>query len=78
MKKLKRNMTKVEPTENENSICNDFLIRSQASFNSDGCMTIRNYNVRNKDEDEIIIFNQRETEAIFTLFNWFKNHDLPF
>ena len=53
-------------------------MRSQASFNSDGVLTLRNYD--DKDKDEIIIFSQVETNAILGLFRMMKNKncDLPF
>ena len=53
---------------------------SQASFNSDGCITLRNYN-SNRD-DEIIILTHDETHAILKLFSKLgtmnKNYNLPF
>lgn len=53
-------------------------MRSQASFNSDGVLTLRNYD--DKDKDEIIIFSHVETNAILELFRMMKNKncDLPF
>lgn len=52
---------------------------SQASFNSDGNITLRNYDRYNQDKDEIIVFNKRETEAIIRLFIKLKERDiLPF
>jgi hypothetical protein len=54
----------------------------QASFNSDGVITLRNYNINDKDSDEIIVLSTEETEAIFKLFSRIgqknKNYDLPF
>lgn len=53
----------------------------QASFNSDGCITLRNYNRHQKDKDEIIILNGDETVAIIKLFKQLGKHtinDLPF
>lgn len=54
----------------------------QASFNSDGAITLRNYNIDNKDSDEIIILSGEETYAIIQLFSrlgkMIKNNDLPF
>ena len=53
---------------------------SQASFNSDGCITLRNYN--NDRDDEIIILTHDETHAILKLFSKLgtmnKNYNLPF
>lgn len=40
----------------------------QASFNSDGVITLRNYNVEDKSSDEIIILSAEETQAIISLF----------
>ena len=60
----------------------EYLSHCQASFNSDGVITLRNYARSNKDKDEIIILSNTETEAIFALFSRIgqknKNYDLPF
>ena len=40
----------------------------QASFNSDGNITLRNYDIKNKNSDEIIILSFEETQAIRNLF----------
>lgn len=45
---------------------------TQVSFNSDGCLTVRKYDIYNKDKDEIIIFNQDETKEIAKLFKQFN------
>ncbi len=51
----------------------------QASFNSNGNITLRNYDSCLKDKDEIIILSDRETEAIIDLFRKLKQRDmLPF
>lgn len=53
----------------------------QASFNSDGVLTLRNYNRWDKNSDEIIIFSREETLAIVELFKAIKAlgvHDIPF
>ena len=52
----------------------------QASLNSDGVITLRNYNIENKDSNEIIILSAEETQAIFGLMRTIKKHfpDLPF
>ena len=42
---------------------------SQASINSDGVLTIRNYDSADKNNDEIIIFSNEETQAIIRLFS---------
>ena len=60
----------------------EYLPHCQASFNSDGNITLRNYDRSNKDKDEIIILSNSETEALFALFSRIgqknKNYDLPF
>ena len=53
----------------------------QASYNSDGVLTLRNYNIENKDSDEIIILSREETLAIIKLFREMKDLrvcDLPY
>lgn len=54
----------------------------QASFNSDGHITLRNYNINNKNSDEIIVMSAEETQAIIHLFSRLsvitKNNTLPF
>lgn len=53
----------------------------QASFNSDGVITLRNYNVNDKDSDEIIVLSVEETQAIAKLFKRIKAlapESLPF
>jgi hypothetical protein len=59
-----------------------YLPRCQASFNSDGSITLRNYDNGNKNNDEIIILSNSETEALFALFSRIgkknKNYGLPF
>jgi hypothetical protein len=76
MKRIKRGMTVDEAVED-----NGFR-ECQASFNSDGNITLRNYNGFNKNYDEIIILSNTETEALFKLFSKIgqkiKNYDLPF
>ena len=46
-----------------------------------GVLTLRNYNIEDKNSDEIIIFSREETLAIVKLFREFKLlnvHDIPF
>ena len=54
----------------------------QASFNSDGNITLRNYNINNKNSDEIIVLSAEETQAIIHLFSHIgrmaRNNTLPF
>lgn len=46
----------------------DNSLYCQASFNSDGNITLRNYDIHNKNSDEIIILSSEETHAIIELF----------
>lgn len=73
MKIIEREMqTKQSSTE-------DCYISCQASFNSHGLITFRNYNPNDKDRDEIICLSYEETRAIIDLFRKLKEHDiLPF
>lgn len=54
----------------------------QASINSDGRITLRNYNGFDKNNDEIMILTEKETKAIFKLMRVMKgfeiNDGLPF
>lgn len=52
---------------------------TQASINSDRCLTIRNYNYDNSS-DEIIVLSNKETNAIFDLLKFIKEKEdtLPF
>ena len=57
--------------------------RAQASINSDGRITLRNYEPYAKDNDEIMILSDKETRAIFDLMRVMKwvgvrNEDIPF
>lgn len=71
MKIIKREMKATESTT-------EIDYYSQASFNSNGNITLRNYTT-NKDKDEIIILSNEETRAIFNLIKELKKHDmLPF
>ena len=69
--------TKEVETNKSNSLC-----YCQASFNSSGNITLRNYDIHNKNSDEIIILSQKETEAIVKLFceisKIIKCDDIPF
>lgn len=56
---------------------------AQASLNSNGVITLRSYDERNKNEDEITILSREETQAIFALMRSLKNNgvqnpDIPF
>lgn len=63
MKVIERQMQVTETAQKNN------YQQCQASINSDGCMTLRNFDYANKNADEIIIFTREETKAIFNLFN---------
>ena len=83
MKIIKRKIEKtVEPIVIGNNDINTYLPYCQASFNSDGNITLRNYDRANKDKDEIIILSNSETDALFELFSQMsrknKNYTLPF
>ena len=68
MKIIDREMvTKVTLTEKS-----DTSLYCQASFNSDGNITLRNYNIENKNSDEIIILSAEETHSIIELFRKIK------
>ena len=78
MKTIDREMkTKDIVTNKSNSLC-----YCQASFNSSGNITLRNYDIHNKNSDEIIILSQKETKAIVKLFSEIgriiKTDELPF
>ena len=78
MKIIKRNMTANKIAETEKQ----YYPHCQASLNSDGNITLRNYDKANKSADEIIILSTSETEALFALFSKIghkqKNYDLPY
>jgi hypothetical protein len=82
MKIIKRKMVAEEQIITANHNLDEYLPHCQASFNSDGNITLRNYDRSNKDKDEIIILSNSETEALFALFSRIgqknKNYDLPF
>lgn len=68
---------KMESIETKTAM--DSANRSQASFNSNGCLVLRNYNEYGKDNDEIILLSETETNAIIRLFQKLKSYDiLPF
>lgn len=73
MKIIDREMKVVESiTEKSNH-----SLDCQASFNSDGVLTLRNYNSADKNSDEIIILSREETEAIVNLFKAIKSLGVP-
>lgn len=78
MKIINREM-KVNETITDKS---NYSLDCQASFNSDGYITLRNFTRPNKDSDEIIILSAEETQAIISLFSRlgciFRKNTLPF
>ena len=82
MERIKRNMTETFIEKSAEHNIEEYLPHCQASFNSDGVITLRNYDRSNKNKDEIIVLSKTETEALFLLFSRIgqknKNYDLPF
>lgn len=77
MKIIDREMT-VKTTTTDKSQNSRYC---KASFNSDGVITLRNYNINDKNSDEIIVLSAEETQAIIELFTQIsnmKNRLLPF
>lgn len=77
MKLIDREMKVIESITNKSN----YSMICQASFNSDGVLTLRNYDVQNKNSDEIIILSREETEAIVKLFRAMNNlrvDNMPF
>ena len=79
MKIIDREMKVIEQVSNKSN----HSLYCQASFNSDGVITLRNYNVESKDSDEIMVFSAEETRAIIELFKQMKRigalpSDMPF
>lgn len=64
MKLIDREMKAVEAI----TVKSNHSLKCQASFNSDGVLTLRNYNMEDKNSDEIIILSREETTAIVELF----------
>lgn len=77
---IKRNMNAEKVVETADNNINEYLPYCQASFNSDGNITLRNYDRSDKNKDEIIILSDSETNALFALFNKIgqKIKKLPF
>lgn len=79
---IKRNMEAKEVIKTANSGMDEYLSYCQASFNSDGRITLRNYDRSDRDKNEIILLSQSETGALFELFEKMgvklKAHELPF
>lgn len=70
---IKRRMITDEAIRTAEDNIDEYLPYCQASFNSDGNITLRNYDRSNKDKDEIIIFSETETKALFALFSRMKD-----
>ena len=79
---IERNMKSEEIAKTAEKSLNQYFPHCQASFNSDGNITLRNYARANKNKDQIIILSNSETMALFALFSKIgqmnKNFDLPF
>lgn len=67
MKVIKRQMITEGTTSTAEHNINEFLPCCQASFNSDGNITLRNYDRSDKNKDEIIILSESETTAVIGL-----------
>lgn len=79
---INRKMNAEERLTTANDNINQYLPYCQASFNSDGNITLRNYDRSDKNKDEIIILSNSETNALFALFSKMnekkQNFDLPY
>lgn len=73
MKIIDREMKVVESCTDKSN----YSLKCQASFNSDGVLTLRNYNIEDKNSDEIIIFSREETNAVVELFRAIKQLGVP-
>lgn len=73
MKIIDREMKVVESCTDKSN----YSLKCQASFNSDGVLTLRNYKMGDKNSDEIIILSSEETEAIVELFRAIKQLGVP-
>lgn len=69
MKIIDREMTIKENITDKSN----YSLYCQASFNSDGYITLRNYNITDKNSDEIILLSAEETNAIINLFKTLKS-----
>ena len=82
MKLLKRSIDCTNEIKTANNNINEYLPHCQASFNSDDCITLRNYDRGNPNKDEIIVLSPTETAALFCLFSRLgeknRQHTLPF
>ena len=62
-------MNNEEIAKTANNNLDQYLPHCQASFNSDGRITLRNYDISDKSKDEIIVLSDSETDALFELFS---------
>lgn len=78
MKLIDREMVSTEKITDKSNT----MLYCQASFNSNGNITLRNYDIHDKNSDEIIILSSEETQAIIQLFSKIgrmaSNNTLPF
>ena len=75
MIKIRRKMTSEQIEESRMY----YYQKCQASLNSDGNITLRNYDCTEKDSDEIFILTKEETRALYQLFALLKNESsIPF
>lgn len=80
---IKRQMSpNTERTNTGNDNIDTYLPYSQASINSDGNITLRNYDKSNANKDEIYILSKEETKALVDLFKeigrLYKESPLPY
>ena len=82
MKIIKRKMLVTNELATANDNIDQYLTYCQSSINSDGNITLRNYDRACKEKDEIIILSERETMAIIQLMaqihEKIKDRCLPF
>ena len=75
-------MNNEEIVKTANHNIDQYLPHCQASFNSDGRITLRNYDISNENKDEIIVLSDSETDALFELFSKIgsknRSYNLPY
>ena len=64
---IKRSMNAEEIVKTADNNIDQYLPYCQASFNSEGNITLRNYDNADKNKDEIIILSHSETNALFAV-----------
>ena len=75
---IKRNMSAEVVVKTADNNIDEYLPHCQASFNSDGSITLRNYDRSDRNKDEIIILSENETNALFNLFNKLEGKGVQF